>query len=84
MNEEDTAEKEVRQRIASNQKSLSGIPKLVELAGLAEAWHYLDDDEKKDYVYTIFSRIEVNTDLKKPKGVKNKFFDAYIQEVLFN
>ncbi|MEK4853834.1 recombinase family protein [Paenibacillus sp. FSL H7-0756] len=84
MTEEDAAEKEVRQRIASNQKSLSGIPKLVELAGLAEAWHYLDDDEKKDYVYTIFNRIEVNTDLTHPKGVKNKFFDAYIQEVLFN
>lgn len=84
MLEEDTAEQEARQRIANNQKSLSGIPKLVELAGLAEAWLYLDDDEKKDYVYTVFNQITINTNLTKPKGVKNKFFDAYIQEVLFN
>ncbi|MNI97491.1 hypothetical protein D3C73_1561520 [compost metagenome] len=84
MDEEDIAEKEVRQIIANNQKSLSGIPKLVELAGLAEAWVYLDDDEKKEYILTLFNRIEINTDLTRPKGVKNKFFPAYIQEVLFN
>ncbi|MNZ92202.1 Recombinase [compost metagenome] len=84
MAEEDIAEQDARQRIANNQKSLSGIPRVTELAGLAEAWTYLDDVEKKDYIYTIFNRIEINTDLTNPKGVKNKFFDAYIQEVSFN
>ncbi|WP_052675984.1 recombinase family protein [Paenibacillus sp. IHBB 10380] len=84
MLEEDASEQETRQRIANNQKSLSGIPKLVELAGLAEAWTYLDDQEKKDYVFTLFNRIEINTNVTKPKGVKNQFFPAYIQEVLFN
>ncbi|WP_036723175.1 hypothetical protein, partial [Paenibacillus forsythiae] len=64
--------------------SLSGIPRLTELAGLADAWPYLDDQEKKDLVYTIFAQIVINTDLKQVKGVKNKFFDAYIQEITFN
>lgn len=84
MAEEDVAEQEARQRIANNQKSLSGIPRVSELAGLAEAWEYIDDDEKKEYIYTIFNKIEVNTDLTKPKGTKDKFFDAYIQDVTFN
>lgn len=84
MAEEDLKESEIRQRIANNQKSLSGIPKIVELAGLAEAWEFIDDSEKKEYIYTIFDRIELNTELTNPKGVKNKFFDAYIQAVTFN
>ncbi|QWU17335.1 site-specific DNA recombinase [Paenibacillus sophorae] len=82
--EEDLKERAVRQRIADNQKSLSGIPRLTELAGLADAWPYLDDQEKKDLVYTLFSQIVINTDLKQVKGVKNKFFDAYIQDITFN
>lgn len=84
MAEEDASEQLVRERIANNQKSLSGIPKVVELAGLSEAWQYSDDIERKDYIYTIFHKITINTHLTNPKGVKNKFFDAHIEEVVFN
>ncbi|MNW49078.1 DNA-invertase hin [compost metagenome] len=84
MAEEDEKEKEVRQRIAQEQKSLSGIPRIDELVGLIEGWPYFDDQEKKELIYTLFERITVNTDLKNVKGVRNKFFDAYIQEISFN
>jgi site-specific DNA recombinase len=82
--EEDENEKEVKQRIAALQNVKSGIPNLDGLAEMEEIWEYLDDAEKKDVVFTLFKKITVNTDLKKVKGVKNKFFDAYIQEILFN
>ncbi|MOA52948.1 hypothetical protein D3C78_1763310 [compost metagenome] len=84
MAEEDEKEKEVRQRIAQEQKSLSGIPRIDELVGLIEGWPYFDDQEKKELIYALFERITVNTDLKNVKGVRNKFFDAYIQEISFN
>ncbi|MBY9081059.1 recombinase family protein [Paenibacillus sp. HN-1] len=84
MAEEDQKEQEAQKLIAASQKTLSGIPRLTELAGLADAWPYLDDQEKKDLVYTLFSQIVINTNLKQVKGVKNKFFDAYIQDITFN
>ncbi|MBQ4899310.1 recombinase family protein [Paenibacillus sp. Marseille-P2973] len=82
--EEDKKEQEIQQLIVASQKSLSGIPRLTELAGLADAWPYLDDQEKKDLVYTLFSQIVINTNLKEVKGVKNKFFDAFVQDITFN
>ncbi|GIO42320.1 recombinase family protein [Paenibacillus apis] len=84
MAEEDEREKELRQRIVQEQKAFSGIPRIEELVGLAEGWSYFDDQEKKELIYTIFGEIIVNTDLKNVKGVKNKFFDAYIQDISFN
>lgn len=84
MAEEDEAEAEIRNQIAANQKSLSGIPRVTELAGLAEAWDYLEDAEKKEYIYTIFNKVVLDSPLTNPKGVKNKFFDAHIAEVEFN
>ncbi|WP_059051329.1 hypothetical protein [Paenibacillus senegalimassiliensis] len=84
MAEEDENEKEVRQRIAQEQKSFSGIPRIEELVGLVEGWPYFDDREKKELIYTIFNKIIVNTDLRNVKGVKNKFFDAYIHDISFN
>lgn len=84
MAEEDEREKEIRQRIAQEQKAFSGIPRIEELVGLAEGWAYFDDQEKKEIIHTVFDKIVVNTDLRKIKGVKNKFFDAYIQEISFN
>lgn len=82
--EEDKKEQEIQQLLSTSQKSLSGIPRLTELAGLADAWPYLDDQEKKDLVYTLFSQIVINTNLKEVKGVKNKFFDAFVQDITFN
>lgn len=81
---EDANEKEVRQLIASNQSTVSGIPKLDGLAEMEELWKVLDDTEKKDMIFTLFKKITVNTNLTNVKGVKNKFFDAYVAEVLFN
>jgi site-specific DNA recombinase len=84
MDEEDVSEQEVRERIAKNQQSLSGIPKVNELTGLSEMWVNLDDVEKKDIIYTMFKRISINSPETNPKGVKNKFFAAHIEEVAFN
>lgn len=84
MAEEDEKEQELREIIAQNQQSLSGMPRINELVDLAEGWEYFDDKEKKDLIYTLFNKIHINTDLKHVKGVKNKFFDAYIQEITFN
>lgn len=84
MAEEDENEREVRQRLSQEQKSLSGLPRLTELAGLAEGWPYFNDQEKKDLVYTLFNEISINTPLSKVKGVKNKFFEAYIQDISLN
>ncbi|MGG1878832.1 recombinase family protein [Paenibacillus cisolokensis] len=84
MAEEDIKEQEVRQRIAQEKKALSGIPRINELVGLVEGWPYFDDQEKKNLILTIFEKIIVNTDLNNVKGVKNKFFDAYIQDISFN
>ncbi|WP_042229303.1 hypothetical protein [Paenibacillus popilliae] len=84
MAEEDDKEREVRQRIAQEKKSLSAIPRIDELVGLAEGWPYFDDQEKKDLIYTLFESITINTNLTNVKGVKNKFFDAYIQDASFN
>lgn len=82
--EESQAEMGIRERIAMSQKTLSGIPKLEQLAELAEIWNHLDDQEKKEYVYVLFNQIEVNTPLTNPKGVKNTFFESYLQSVTFN
>ncbi|MNY33335.1 hypothetical protein D3C86_1676090 [compost metagenome] len=81
---EDLAEKEVKQKMADSETSMSGIPKLDHLAEMEELWDQLDDVEKKDMIFTLFKKITVNTDLTKVKGVKNKFFDAYISEALYN
>lgn len=82
--EEDRAEQEVRERIAAGQKSLSGIPKLDQLAELSELWPNLDDTEKKEFIYVLFDQIVINTPLTSPKGVRNGFFEAYVQDVTFN
>lgn len=82
--EEDEIEKDLKQKIAENQNATSGIPKLDVLAEMEELWEVLDDDDKKDLIFTIFSKITLNTHLTKVKGVKNKFFDAYIDDVSFN
>ncbi|GGI97684.1 recombinase family protein [Paenibacillus hunanensis] len=81
---ENDAEMLIRDKLAMTQKSLSGIPKVEELAQLEELWSLLDDHEKKEMILTLFHRIEINTPLTKPKGVKNSFFDAYLQNVTFN
>lgn len=81
---ENDAEMIIRDKLAVTQKSLSGIPKVEELAQLEELWNLLDDHEKKEMILTLFSRIEINTPHTKPKGRKNAFFDAYIQAVTFN
>jgi len=82
--EEDASEAEIKQIIAANQRNVAGIPKLEGLAEMEELWELLDDTEKKDMIFTLFSKITVNTNLTNVKGVKNKFFDAFIAEVLFN
>ncbi|MGM1048351.1 MAG: recombinase family protein [Bacillota bacterium] len=82
--EEEKIEQELKQKIAVNKNNSSGLPKLEALVELEELWGASDDSEKKDLIYTIFNKITVNTHLSKVKGVKNKFFDAYIDEVSFN
>ncbi|WP_052759796.1 recombinase family protein [Paenibacillus sp. DMB20] len=82
--EEDEKEKEAKKKIAANEVSLSAIPKLEELAEMEELWPLIDDEEKKMVVFTLFKKITINTPLTNPKGVKNKFFEARIDEVLFN
>jgi len=82
--EENQAEQLIREKIAMNQKMLSGIPKVDQLADLEEVWPLLDDTEKKEYVYLLFNEIHINTPHTNPKGVKNKFFESYVQDVVFN
>ncbi|MEW4368579.1 recombinase family protein [Paenibacillus kandeliae] len=81
---ENDAEMAIRDKLAVTQKSLSGIPKVDELAQLAEVWDTLDDGDKKEVIGLLFSKIEINTPVTKPKGTKNAFFDAYVQAVTFN
>lgn len=54
------------------------------LIHFTEIWESLNDFEKKELVYSVFSKVIVNTDLTNVKGVKNKYFDAYLENVRFN
>lgn len=84
MTDEEKSEQHVRQQIAELENSLSGIPKINNLLKLEDAWNYADDVERKELISTIFDKIVINTDLVNVKGVKNKFFDAYIGDVSYN
>lgn len=50
-----------------------------QLAKVYELWPTLSDMEKKEILSSLFETITVFTDEIKPKGVKNKFFDARIE-----
>lgn len=82
--EEEEQEKELKLKIAEIQNNYSGVPKLEVLTEMEELWDISDDEEKKELVYTTFKKIALNTNLTKVKGVKNKFFDAYIDDIIFN
>lgn len=81
--EENEVEKQLKQIIVENKNKLSGVPISV-LTDWEEVWNVSDDQEKKNLIYTTFEKISINTNLKKVKGVKNKFFDAYIDDTKFN
>jgi site-specific DNA recombinase len=47
-------------------------------------WPKLIDEEKKELVSNMFSKIVVDTDLTNPRVSKGTFYPAYITELLFN
>lgn len=81
---EEEIELELRRTLAENQNNTTGLPKLEALVNFEEAWNVSNDEERKELVYTTFNKIIVNTNLTNVKGVKNKFFDAYIDGIFFN
>ncbi|MNW56629.1 hypothetical protein D3C74_343570 [compost metagenome] len=82
--EEDAAEEEIKKHLAENKNMMSAVPKSDDLKELDQLWPEMDDEEKKDMIFTLCSKIVLHTDETNVKGVKNKFFDAYIGEVLYN
>lgn len=82
--EENNKETELQREIWDKQKLNSGLPKIKELLDLEKLWDVIDDDDKKEVIYTMFNRITVNTPLTNVKGVKNKYFEASLEEVVFN
>lgn len=82
--EEDAAEEEIKKHMAENKNMMSAVPKSDDLKELDQLWPEMDDEEKKDMIFTLCSKIVLHTDETNVKGVKNKFFDAYIGEVLYN
>ncbi|QYK61790.1 recombinase family protein [Paenibacillus sp. S25] len=82
--EEDAAEEEIKKHLTENKNMMSAVPKSDDLKELHQLWPEMNDEEKKDMIFTLCSKIVLNTDETKVKGVKNKFFDAYIGEVLYN
>lgn len=84
MKDEQTTENQIKEQMAEKETFLSGIPKIDQLIDLENAWGLANDAERKELICAIFDRIVVNTDLTNIKGVKNKFFDAYISEVIYN
>jgi len=53
------------------------------LLEITDVWDRIDNQQKRELIWTIFSEITLFTDEKNVKGVKNKFFPAWI-EVKFN
>lgn len=84
LQEEDRNEQEMKRWITDHSKDAKPEPKLEKMAELVELWPHLDDIEKKAFIQVVFSRIVIDTPLTNPKGVKNKFFESSITEVVFN
>lgn len=82
--EEDAAEEEARKKLAVAKNSMSSVPDTRVLFDLVDLWDELDDEEKKEVIFTTFEKIVVNTNETNVKGVKNKFFDARIDDAKFN
>jgi site-specific DNA recombinase len=49
------------------------------LSEVLEAWPIMLDSEKKEVLATVYEEIRIFTKEDKPKGVKNRFYDASIQ-----
>ncbi|MGG1639916.1 recombinase family protein [Paenibacillus sp. NRS-1782] len=82
--EEDDSEAKVRKIIGENEGAVSTIPKMDGLIELEQLWAIMNDEDRKEMIYTTFKKIELNTDETNVKGVRNRFFDAYLGEVLYN
>lgn len=82
--EEDDAEAKIRNTLGASVREISKVPKIKELLKLEEIWDISNDPEKKELIYTTFNKIELMTDETNVKGVKNRFFDASLGEILFN
>ncbi|NWL87597.1 hypothetical protein DMN77_08265 [Paenibacillus sp. 79R4] len=81
---EEEIEQELRRKIAESKNNISGLPRLKTLMSYEESWQIANDEERKEIVFTTFEKITVNTNLTNVKGVKNKYFDAYIDGLKFN
>lgn len=80
LDEEHSKETDARYAI----ESLKGQAKESEhiqthLFNLSDLWPHLDGMEKKEMLSTFIEEIRVYSHVVKPKGVKNKFFDAHIE-----
>lgn len=82
--EEEETEQELRRKIAESRNNAAGLPRLTTLITFEKTWDIANDEERKELVYTTFEKIVVNTKLTNVKGVKNKYFDAYIDGMKFN
>jgi len=80
LDEENSKEMELQQKLDELQSRERETPAIQNmLVSMADLWPVMNDEEKKEILYTIFEEIRVHTTEENPKGVKNKFFDAYIQ-----
>jgi Site-specific recombinases, DNA invertase Pin homologs len=80
LDEENSKEVELQKKLDELQSRERETPAIQNmLISMADLWPVMNDEEKKEMLYTIFEEIRVHTTEENPKGVKNKFFDAYIQ-----
>lgn len=80
INEEGEKEAEINAKMEELRSQEIESPQLqLGLFTLADIWPQLTDMEKKEMLAMTFDEIRVFTDEVKPKGVKNRFYDATIK-----
>lgn len=82
--DENRREAELKELLEIKQQtSTTTIPKSDVILSIFELWEFADDEERKELVYSTISKMTINTPLTNVKGVKNKFFEATCEEILF-
>lgn len=77
---ESNRETEIKEQLEEFQMQDQETPIIQsQLFNMADNWDLFSDMEKKELLALIFEEIRVFTNEVKPKGVKNKFFDASIK-----
>jgi site-specific DNA recombinase len=63
-------------RVLENQKKEFVYP--ARLLEIVDVWKNIDNQEKRELLWTIFDEITLHTDETNVKGVKNRFFPAWV------